>query len=141
MSLTDTHLATIEDALSSPESPLSFALKGLGECSQGRGTCLVIEGDGEGETLIADGNWGYNRKETIEISDNVALVDLREGFGFKRLAILMEPIEDNGPVGTNGCALANAALSVTEELVKIARSWLTLSKVPAAEGLSSASAA
>lgn len=141
MSLSEQQLAEIENAISNPESPLSLSLNGLGACSEGRGTCLMIECDGDGETLIADANWKHGRNETINICNNVAIVDLQQGFGFKRLAILMEPSENDGPTNVQGFSVADAALGVAEELAKIAKSWLKVSKVPVAGGLSSVNAA
>lgn len=114
------NLARIEDAIASPQSPLSAALNDLGVRSKERGTCLLIEHEEFGEAFIADQHWGHGREETMQIRDRVALVDIREGFGFKRLAILIEPSEDDGPLDDEGCALAVAALTVTEELARIA---------------------
>lgn len=122
MQTTEANLARIEDAMARPDSALAVALEDLGVCSRGRGTCLVIEHDEFGEAFIADPHWLYGRDETMEIRDRMALVDVREGFGFKRLAILIEPSEDDGPLDAGGCALAIAALSVTEELARIATS-------------------
>ncbi len=122
MGTSQANLSRIEDAIASPNSPLALALTDLGTCSRGRGTCLVIEHDEFGEAFIADPHWSHGRAETMEIREQVALVDVREGFGFKRLAILVEPSEDDGPLDAGGCALAIAALSVTEELARIATS-------------------
>lgn len=141
MNTSNKNLSAIEEAISSPNSPLSKALTELGAQSSGVGTCLVIQHEEFGEALIADGNWAHGREETIELCDDVALVDLHEGFGFKRLAILVEPSQDAGPSSVKRCAMAVAALSVTEELARIATSWLAMSKVPAAGILGSVSAA
>jgi hypothetical protein len=122
MDMSEANLSRIEDAIASPTSPLAVALNDLGACSNGRGTCLVIEHEDFGEAFIADPHWNHGRNETMEIREQTALVDVREGFGFKRLAILIEPSEDVGPLDEGGCALAIAALSVTEELARIATS-------------------
>lgn len=113
-------LQTIEEALSRATSPLSIALRDLGSHIEGRGACLVVEHDTFGEALIADGRWSLDREETLRNCERLALVDLRQDCGVRRLAVLVEPLGSEARLDAAGCGLALAALSVTQALAEIA---------------------
>ncbi len=123
MKLPDACLDTIESAMMRPSSALSRALSQLGDNSGGRGTCLLIEHDDLGETLIADRDWTLGRDETLRNREHFALVDLRQDDGFRRFAVLVQPSGTEAGLDAAGCGLAVAALRVTQELADIAASF------------------
>lgn len=118
-------LNSIERAMSVASSPLSCALRDLGERIGGRGVCLLIEHEALGETLIADRNWAWDRGDTLRNRDHFTLVDLRQDQDFRRFAVLVEPQGDEDALDEEGMQMALAALGVTHALSEIAASFDT----------------
>ncbi len=120
----------IDRALSRPSSTLSQALRVLGERSAGRGTCLVLEHDVHGETLIADRAWSHGRAETLRKVGDFALVELCQEAGFRRLAVLVQPTGDEEQLDDAGLALTMAALDVTAALADITSQYIVPERDP-----------
>lgn len=116
-------LNSIERAMSVASSPLSCALRDLGQRIGGRGMCLLIEHADLGETLIADRNWAWDRADTLRNRDHFTLVDLRQDRDFRRFAVLVEPQGDEDVLDEAGMQLTLAALGVTHALSEIAASF------------------
>jgi hypothetical protein len=125
MKMPDACLDTIESAMTRSTTALARALSTLGSCAGGRGTCLLIEHDELGETLIADRNWTLGRDETLRNREHFALVDLRQDEGFRRFAVLVEPLGTEAQIDDAGCGLALSALRVVQELADIVASMET----------------
>lgn len=123
MQETDACLESIERAMSVATSPLARALRDLVRLTGGRGTCLLIEHDEMGETLIADRRWAWDRTETLRNRDHFTLVDLRQDDGFRRFAVLIEPSGTEDMLDETGLHLTLAALGVTHALAEIAATF------------------
>lgn len=118
--MTTTCLEPIETALSQAASPLSRALRDLSACAGARATCLLIEHETAGETLIAETGRPLGQDETLLRHEHLAVVDLRQDGPFRRLAVLVESSGEDRMLDTEGCGLALAALNVTEALAGLA---------------------
>jgi hypothetical protein len=121
----DACIETIERSISVASSPLSRALRDLAGLCEGRGTCLLIEHDELGETLIADRRWTRGREETLRNREHFTLVDLRQENGFRRFAVLVEPLGSEDRLDEHGLRLTLAALGVTRMLADIAATFDT----------------
>ena len=113
-------IRSIETRMDTPESALAIALADLNILAKGRGTCLLLETEVQGEMLIADANWPLGMGETRSLRDTLALVDLRDDGELRRVAILAAPQETPPSLRRDGCDLIVAALNAIEEIAVIA---------------------
>lgn len=125
MDMSGTCLDTIENAIAEESSPLARALGALSAIVGQRGTCLLLEHEEFGETLIADSAWTLERTETLRHREDFAVVDLRQNQGFTRFAVLMQRVDGETVLDRDACALTMAALDVTAALADIAASYAT----------------
>lgn len=117
-------LETIDGAVSDQKTRLGAALHDLAVTSRGRGTCLLLDHSDFGEALIADQNWPLGLDETQRDRDRLAVVDLREGHGFLRIAVLAVPSSTGALLPIESCELATAALRAVEAVTEIATEFM-----------------
>jgi hypothetical protein len=119
----DACIASIERAVTVASSPLARAMRDLAALCGGRGTCLLIEHEEMGETLIADRRWTLSREETLRRRDRFAIVDLRQESGLRRITVLVELPGAQDRLDEHGLRLTLAALQVTRVLADMAASF------------------
>lgn len=118
MQLSSQVLEKIEGSMDEPSSPLAEALRELAESCHSEGTCLLVDHEDFGEALIADPHWPFGIEDTNANRDRFAVVDLRDTYGFQRVAVLAAPASDRlAPL--ESCKLVLAALRAIEAVSEI----------------------
>jgi hypothetical protein len=113
-------LDAIEAALAGAASPLSRAVGALSAIRAVRGTCLALApSSGGDEVLIADGNWQFDRAQTLKNRKLLTLAEFTSEGDFDRLSVMVELNQNDRAFSERRCDLAVAALDVAEALAGI----------------------
>ncbi len=113
-------LNSIEHSVGAPQSQLADALRSLSERTLGRGTCLLLEHEDLGETMIADPSWPLDLAQTKDRSEQLALADVRSSRGFLRIAVLAAPLATGMTAPAHAAEMAMNALMAIEAVADIA---------------------